>query len=109
MVRGEMLPDRIGRFHFLLWLVAAFLVIPVTYGIAYGSLRGHLEFLAPWLVGIVLIVWFYIYLGCLAPARMRDIGWNPLLTLLLLIPLVNLGMLILLLLKPSNSGRPPHV
>lgn len=67
---------------------------------------SNVEFPLHWLIILVIVAWLYVYLGRVVPARLRDAGWSPLLTLLFLVPLAGFVMLILLLVVPSKN---PHL
>ena len=92
-----MLPAKLTRSEFIKWLVIGLAGVMVYFFVAGGRPEYHA------INVFVLLFWMIFYLLFLVPRRLRDIGWNAWLTALFFVPLVNLGLLILLLTKPSKQ------
>jgi uncharacterized membrane protein YhaH (DUF805 family) len=91
-----MLPAKLTRSEFCKWLVIGIAGLMVYFIVSQGRPEYH------WLSVLVLLGWMIFYLLFLVPRRLTDIGWDGWLTVLFFIPLVNLGLLVLLMTKPSK-------
>lgn len=87
------------RMAYLLWYLAS-----------WGSMVVAI-LLLDWLCGaastfhyVLLLSWAY-WLFALMGSRMRDIGWNRLWLLLMLIPLVNLGLVLNLFFRRGRTAQ----
>jgi len=96
----NLLPTRIGPLQFLGWLVAGIVSIFVIFFVIGTTVDGLNAI--RWTGGLAVAAWFVFYVGVLAPARLRDMGQNPLWALGLLVPLVALVVLIFMLVTPTK-------
>jgi uncharacterized membrane protein YhaH (DUF805 family) len=99
--------ERMGRLRFFLWWIGGTAATAVVWAIgvpAISALFGsYVEFPAHWLIILMILAWLYVYLGRVVPARLRDAGWRPLLSVVFLIPIAGWVMLIVLLIVPGKN------
>ena len=104
-----MLPNRIGRFEFLLWCGAPIVVGAIALAtwaviIGVGDVDNPLPSLKGPFAGLMLVISMLILRA--AVSRFHDLGWPGWSILLIFIPLVDVIAFLFLLLAPGK--KPPN-
>lgn len=94
---------RIGRVRWLAYVSAMYVIFSIAIGGLGFLLASRMTWLGPWIPminSIVVIMMLLLY----SRRRLQDLGFGPLFLLIGFVPIVNLYMVYLMLLKRGDAG-----